>query len=294
MGLVFMSVAGQSSPTLSQGQKQSLKWITEETLKKQVKDGSWEFFLSRPPINETQLTDITWIVMALQGQTGPEAPSTQREALAKGNAWLSSAKLPETYQSKVLKLLLALRAGKPHIEQQSGIDELLSLQQPDGGWRQLPEMKSDAFATGQTLYVLSLAGYTAERPEVKRAIAFLVATQKPDGSWPMTSRATPDGKPGSAKLLTPITCAPALGRRSDWRGWCRSGRAHRRWRGALRRPQFRADDELRRPDRVTKQRTGGLTPAARRDFRRGSSLRCGQRREIREVGPNTPPPCALR
>jgi hypothetical protein len=36
---------------------------------------------------------------------------------------------------------------------------------------------------------------------------FLVATQKPDGSWPMISRSTPDGSPGSAKLLTPITCA---------------------------------------------------------------------------------------
>ena len=45
--------------------------------------------------------------------------------------------------------------------------------------------------------------------DIKRAINFLVATQKPDGSWPMTSRSTPDGKPGSAKLLTPITCAAA-------------------------------------------------------------------------------------
>ena len=68
-------------------------------------------------------------------------------------------------------------------------------------------MTSDAFATGQTLYVLSLAGHTAERPEIKRAINFLVATQKPDGSWPMTSRSTPDGRPGSAKVLAPITCA---------------------------------------------------------------------------------------
>ena len=58
-----------------------------------------------------------------------------------------------------------------------------------------------------SLYVLSLAGYTAEEPEIKRAIDFLVATQKPDGSWPMISRSTPDGRPGSAKLLTPITCA---------------------------------------------------------------------------------------
>ena len=70
-------------------------------------------------------------------------------------------------------------------------------------------MTSDAFATGQTLYVLALAGYTAEQPAIQRAIHFLVPTQKPDGSWPMTSRSTPDGKPGSAKLLTPITCAAA-------------------------------------------------------------------------------------
>ena len=69
-------------------------------------------------------------------------------------------------------------------------------------------MKSDAFATGQTLVRPRRSpGFTAERPEIRRGIDFLVATQKPDGSWPMTSRATPDGSPGSATLLTPITCA---------------------------------------------------------------------------------------
>ncbi|HEY7425694.1 MAG TPA: hypothetical protein VH682_15800 [Gemmataceae bacterium] len=54
--------------------------------------------------------------------------------------------------------------------------------------------------------MLSRAGFTAERPEIKRGIDFLVATQKPDGSWTMISRSTPNGEPGSAKLLTPITC----------------------------------------------------------------------------------------
>src|SRR4029077_10616660 len=116
----------------------------------------------------------------------------------------------DIHQDKVLRLLLAIRSGKPRDSMQSAIDELLSLQRTDGGWSQtVPELKSDAFATGQTLYVLSLVGYTAERPEIKRAMDFLVATQTPDGNWPMSSRSTPDGRPGSSKLLTPITCAAA-------------------------------------------------------------------------------------
>ena len=210
MGLPFLAVAAQSMPSLKEAQKQSLKLIAEEIVKKQQPDGSWEFFatLRRPPINESQTTDAAWIIMALEGETGPDAPESQRAALSKAIAWLDDAKLSDSHQDKVLKVLMAVRSAKPRKKMQSTIDELLALQRADGGWSQtVPELKSDAFATGQTLYVLSLAGFTAERPEIQRGIDFLVATQKPDGSWPMISRSTPDGSPGSSKLLTPITCA---------------------------------------------------------------------------------------
>jgi hypothetical protein len=209
MGLPFLAVAAQSLPSLTEGQKQGLKLIAEEIVKKQQADGSWEFFASlrRPPINESQTTDTAWIILALQGTTGPGAPQSQRATLSKAIAWLDAAKASDLHQDKVLKVLLGVRSGKPRKALQATIDELLALQRADGGWSQtVPELKSDAFATGQTLYVLSLAGFTAERPEIKRGIDFLVATQKPDGSWPMISRSTPDGSPGSAKLLTPITC----------------------------------------------------------------------------------------
>ena len=67
------------------------------------------------------------------------------------------------------------------------------------------------------LYVLSLAGFTADRREMQRGIDFLVATQKPDGSWPMISRSTPNGEPGSSKLLTPITCTASRKHTFCWR-----------------------------------------------------------------------------
>jgi hypothetical protein len=209
MGLPFLATAARSLPTLNEGQKQSLKLIAEEIVKKQQPDGSWEFFatLRRPPINESQTTDAAWIILALQGEIGPKASEAQRRALSRAIAWLDG-KPADTHQDKVMRVLLAIGAGKPRPAMQTAIDELLALQRGDGGWSQtVPEMKSDAFATGQSLHALGLAGYTKERPEIKRAVDFLVATQKPDGSWPMISRSTPDGRPGSAKLLSPITCA---------------------------------------------------------------------------------------
>jgi squalene cyclase len=210
MGLPLLALAARSLPSLHEGQEQSLQLIAEEIVKKQQPDGSWEFFatLRRPPINESQTTDVAWIIMALEGETDPDSPESRRAALSRAIAWLDAAAVSDVHQDKVLKVLMGARAARPRESMQTTIDELLALQRADGGWSQtVPEWTSDAFATGQTLYVLSLAGYSAERPEIKRGIDFLVATQQPDGSWPMISRSTPDGSPGSATLLTPITCA---------------------------------------------------------------------------------------
>ena len=67
MGLPFLAVAAQSLPALKEGQKQSLKLIAEEIVKKQQPDGSWEFFatLRRPPINECQTTDAVSVSVRL-------------------------------------------------------------------------------------------------------------------------------------------------------------------------------------------------------------------------------------
>src|SRR2546427_3826115 len=112
MGLPFLAVAAQSLPSLKEGQEQSLKLIAEEIVKKQQPDGSWEFFatLRRAPINESQTTDAAWIIMALQGETGPDAPAAQRAALSKAVAWLDAARPSDLHQDKVLKVLMGVRS----------------------------------------------------------------------------------------------------------------------------------------------------------------------------------------
>lgn len=210
MGLPFLAVAARSLPSLSDAQQASLRLIAEEIVSKQQPDGSWEFFatLRRPPINESQTTDAAWIILALEAEAGPDAPEPLRAARDKANAWLNAAQPADLHQDHVMRLLIDSRQGKSREALQPTINRLLALQRPDGGWSQtVPEMKSDAFATGQTLYALALSGLTTEEPALQRGIEFLVATQAADGSWPMTSRSSPDGSPGSAKLLTPITCA---------------------------------------------------------------------------------------
>jgi hypothetical protein len=59
---------------------------------------------------------------------------------------------------------------------------LLERQNKDGGWS-LDKASSDAFATGQTIYSLKMAGFSDDDAAIKRGIAYLVAKQDPSGAW---------------------------------------------------------------------------------------------------------------
>ncbi|MBL9123841.1 MAG: hypothetical protein JNG90_09430, partial [Planctomycetaceae bacterium] len=159
--------------------------------------------------NENQASDTAWILLALEGYRGEQSPA-HRQALESGRAWLAQAAPAASQQDLAFALLLAARAGRPASELHVTSEKLRARQRPDGGWAQLDESPTDAFATGQSLYALALAGETAEQPAIQRGIDWLVAHQRPDGGWTMASRASNDGSPGgSSKLLTPIECGAA-------------------------------------------------------------------------------------
>jgi hypothetical protein len=129
--------------------------------------------------------------------------SAFRDARKRAAAWLAKTRPSDTTQAAALRLLVKVRAGESARALQPALQGFLGRQNKDGGWGQLKGAASDAYATGQALYVLSLAGVKNDRAEVRRGVAFLVTGQGKDGSWPMTPRSHPGATP--AKNLVPIT-----------------------------------------------------------------------------------------
>ena len=63
------------------------------------------------------------------------------------------------------------------------------MQKPDGGWNQLDQLASDAYATGVALYALAQSGMSPQDPVYRRGVDYLLSTQLSDGSWHVRSRA---------------------------------------------------------------------------------------------------------
>jgi Squalene-hopene cyclase C-terminal domain len=205
--LAVMALAVPKQEAVSAG---DLKRITGHLLRHQESDGSWAWS-SAPPKNrppphfesDEVATLLADLALGSQVAANPKGNPAARESREKAAAWLAKNKPSQTTQALALGLLHDVRAGKPAKEITAGIDRLLSRQNRDGGWGQDRGLSSDAYATGQALYFLSLAGVKKDRAEVKRGVSFLVATQKEDGHWPITARAHKGEKP--ANNVVPIT-----------------------------------------------------------------------------------------
>ena len=82
--------------------------------------------------------------------------------------------------------------GAPEADRQRAGDELLKAQREDGGWSQLPDLSSDAYATGTVLVALQQTGALAgDSATYRQGLNYLISTQKPDGSWHVVSRSKP-------------------------------------------------------------------------------------------------------
>jgi len=198
---LYLAVMAVAVPKQDAVTADELKRIAGHLARHQEADGSWAWSSAPaqnrpPPVFESDEIATRWAMVAL-------AKADTGEARAKGAAWLTKTKPSDTTQALAVRLLEAALTGDPARGLKPLTDQVLGRQNADGGWGQLAGAASDGYATGQVLYALALARVPSDRAEVRRGVAFLVRTQKDDGSWPMTPRANPGAHP--AKNPVPIT-----------------------------------------------------------------------------------------
>lgn len=191
-------------------------------------DGSFVGRKGRPPVFNTPQILTRYAALALDaGRPTPldlTANETATNPAKRAARFLATQTPDETHHGLILRLWATARqpAPSPSNDTRSEsdttpppaesltalIEKLRRLQRPDGGWSQSDDRPSDAFATGQTLYVLKQSGLDATDPAIHRGLTFLHQTQQPDGTWEMTSRPDPATTPGKpADFLNPITYA---------------------------------------------------------------------------------------
>jgi hypothetical protein len=143
----------------------------------------------RPPMNAGDFQSAALAIYSLQQYTPDAERATSEAAIAKAVSWLEKNK-PVTSQDRAFRLLgLAWGNGSPRIIKDAARD-LARLQRSDGGWNQLPEIESDAYATGQALYALSVAAKIPAGDRVhQKGVDYLLRTQAADGSWHVKTRA---------------------------------------------------------------------------------------------------------
>lgn len=159
--------------------------------RQQMPDGHWQFGVPRAPMQSSFFTTTALAVQALRAY-GPRSHGQEiEERIQRAKDWL--LKTPaKTNEDRAFRLMGLKWAGATSEERREMAEALRAEQRPDGGWSQLPTLRSDAYATGQALYALHVAGEVAATdPIYKSGVQFLLRTQDADGTWFVNKRAMP-------------------------------------------------------------------------------------------------------
>jgi ankyrin repeat protein len=142
----------------------------------------------RPPMNSGDLQTTALAVYALKNFSPAAEQAETDRMLARAAAWLEAAQ-PESTQQRAFHLLGLAWAGGTPAAIEKAAHALAASQRADGGWNQLPGMGSDAYASGQALYALNVAGrMPVTDPVYQKGVRYLLRAQAGDGSWHVMTR----------------------------------------------------------------------------------------------------------
>ena len=158
----------------------------------QEKEGYWASGRgTRPPLSADDFITTAMTVKALKVYSREIEQADTQKRLALAAKWLEAGK-PHNTQERAFHLLGLKWSGGDGGVIKKAVKSLAATQRADGGFPQLPAMGSDAYATGQALYALHLAGGMDTSGAVyQEGVRYLLRTQAADGSWHVKTRALP-------------------------------------------------------------------------------------------------------
>ena len=154
-------------------------------------DGGWHLpGYARSPLQDNDFSRTAMAIRALKTYGTPGRAAEMKDRIERAKQWLLRA-APLTIEDFDMRLTGVAAAGASPADLRKLAEPILAKQRPDGGFAQRDGLPSDAYATGMTLWALTNAGVISSTHDAyRKGTKFLLATQKPDGSWHVSSRAT--------------------------------------------------------------------------------------------------------
>jgi hypothetical protein len=158
----------------------------------QYPDGAWRHTTSyRPPAEYSPIATTAVALLGIKLFPLPGRRAEFQERFNRAKEWLLSAKA-WAGEEQSMQLVGLTAAGANGSERAPFVRALKAAQKEDGGWSQLPNLPSDAYATGQALYALHLAeNLGMQDPVFESGINWLLRNQLSDGSWFAPARTVP-------------------------------------------------------------------------------------------------------
>ena len=154
-------------------------------------DGSFLTESFRAPLEAGDVHLTAMAIRGIQLYASPAKKQHVSELVKRSRHWLENIQT-EQQQELAFQLLGLHWCGADNTHKAKVAKHLRSMQNEDGGWSQLPGMKSDAYATGQTLCALYESGMVRATSETyRKGLDYLLKTQDEEGAWFVATRSFP-------------------------------------------------------------------------------------------------------
>jgi hypothetical protein len=135
----------------------------------QTPKGNWISSDRRPPQSNSAWSATQVSLEGIRDYLPDSLAGEKKAIFRNAEKWLTTAK-PESTEDRADKTFSLVTIEAPRKVIQQSMDDLLKEQRLDGGWSQIANRASDAYATGQVLAALRAAGISPSHAAYQRGL----------------------------------------------------------------------------------------------------------------------------